>query len=93
MPYATTDREFRIKLAEKAVAIPDFIQSEDRRAAFKPHDELVRISDDLRKGRSLKEIAIRAWTYQDGNDLPIFIAARLRTIYRRIQRHAHFAGE
>jgi hypothetical protein len=81
-----TETEFRHRLAKRAVALPEFITSERGRAEFKPHAELVRLSDAISDGRSLKEIALRAWTYQDTHDLPVVVAARMRTIYRRIMR-------
>lgn len=77
--------EFRTRLAEIITAKPDFITRTD----FRPHPELVDLANEVRSGRSLKEVAIRAWTYQDthADELPIVVAARMRTIYRRIHRH------
>jgi hypothetical protein len=74
---------FRTKLAERIIAKPDLLSAS---ADFTPHVDLVRIADALRNGESLKEIAIRAWALQDGVDLPVHVAARFRTIYRRIMR-------
>jgi len=75
---------FRTKLADRITAKPSFLSAT---ADFTPHAELVRIADALRDGESLKEIAIRAWTFQDGANLPVHVAARFRTTYRRIMRH------
>ena len=82
------DTEFRSKIAKHATAKPEFFKSE-----YQPHPELVRIADALREGRSLKEVAIRAWTYQEQQqDLPVHVAARFRTIFRRIRRHQNLAA-
>lgn len=86
MPKHMTETEFRERLAKHAVAVPEFITSAKARAEFKPHAELVRLSDAIREGRSLKEIALRAWIYQDTHEMSEFAAARMRTIYRRIMR-------
>lgn len=79
--------EFRSKLADRMVGKPDFMKGYSREVEFTPHPELVRLAEFIRNGGSLKEAAIRAWTYQDNNDLPVHVAANLRTTYRRIHRH------
>ncbi len=76
--------DFRAQLADRAIARPQFFEAFK---SWEPHPELVRIADSIRDGRSLKEIAIHAWTYQDSHDLPIMVAARMRTIFRRVHRH------
>lgn len=85
-----TEKKFRASLAERAVRTPEFFRAENWTTPpqWTPHPELTRISDAIRAGGSLKEIAIRAWTFQDTHgDLRVIDAARFRTIYRRIMRH------
>jgi len=79
---------FRETLAARITAKPDYLSS---KTEFVPHPELVRLADALREGRSLKEIAIRAWTYQEMHELPDAVAARMRTTFRRIQRHINLS--
>ncbi|PWE48452.1 hypothetical protein DEM26_18055 [Thioclava sp. NG1] len=81
--------DFRTRLALKAVAVPDFISDKD---AYQPHPELVAISNAILRGFDLEQIADHAWRFQEQHkaELPVHVAARFRTIYRRIGRHLHF---